>query len=112
MQESIESAMKRKYKKKSRRQLALGIHKAKVESYLRKKKHVKVPITFQDYADRGLILKRLFSEDGLLPTMKRLCLNPSQYKVLLRLRMRHLLEKKFQSDQSNLVFEEIKSEVA
>jgi hypothetical protein len=112
MQEPIESALKRKYKKKSRRQLALGIHKATEVSYLRKKKNVMVRITFQDYADHGLILKRLFSVDGMLPTMKRLCLNPSQYKVLLRLRMRHLMEKRFQSDQSNLVFEDIKSEAA
>ena len=55
---------------------------------LRFLKQLRLPVTFEDYASQGIILKRLFRE-GNLPSRFRLGLCLKRYKILRVLHIRH-----------------------
>jgi hypothetical protein len=91
----------RKYKEISRRQVALGIQKAKTLHRFHKSCKVKAPVTFEDYVQQGLIIKKLFKE-FLLPSRHRLGLTVQQYMLLRKLRSQHLKAEAEQSCQVHL----------
>ena len=89
-QEHVDSIRVRKYKLISRKQVGLAIEKEDQMSKVRFLKQLRrrLPVKFEDFANQGLILKRLFCEDKL-PSRIRLGLCLKRYKILRVLHIRH-----------------------